>query len=237
MVVYSAILAEQTSFFDVFQKAISPARLDVYRSAGGGESEAISRYFWNVALSEALYPTLQTLEVALRNSIHHAACESYNSRSWFDGPNSPLLRFEREAVEAAKQVLTRHQKTPEDGRIIAELNFGFWTSLFNRRYEQVLWPRMLEPVFPHMPRRIRTRRNLSNRFNDVRKLRNRVFHHERIIHLQDLPRVHGEIIEAIGWISPVLKSCAGRIDRFPHVHGNGLVEVRDAIRSLESEMG
>ena len=190
-----------------------------------------------MALSEALYPTLQTLEVALRNSIHHVACESYSNRLWFDGPDSPLLRFEREAVDAAKQVLNRHQKELEDGRIVAELNFGFWTSLINRRYEQVLWPRMLKPVFPYMPRRIRTRRNLSNRFNDIRKLRNRVFHHERIVHLQDLPRVHFEIIEAIGWINPVLKTCVSRIDRFPHVYGNGLVEIRQAIHSLEIENG
>lgn len=183
-------------------------------------------------LSEALYPTLQTLEVALRNTVHQAASSAYNNSLWFDGPNTPLQRFEREAVVTAKDYLARRHKPIEDGRVVAELNFGFWTSLFNRRYEQVLWPRMLQPAFPHMPRRLRTRRNLSNRFNDIRKLRNRVFHHERIIHLQELSRVHTEIIEAIGWISPTLQAFVCKIDRFPHVHGNGLVEARSLIRSL-----
>jgi len=199
---------------------------------GDGESEAIAKYCWNVGLSEALYPTLQTLEVALRNSIHQAASASYNNCLWFDDPSSPLLRFEREAVEAVKCILNRRHKPIEDGRVVAELNFGFWTSLFNRRYEQVFWPRMLKRAFPHMPRRIRTRRNLSNRFNDIRKLRNRVFHHERIIHMQDLPRVHTEIIEAIGWISPVLQRYVREVDRFPHLHGNGLVEARSLVRLL-----
>lgn len=220
------------SFFDRFRLAISPERLEVYRHRGDGDAETIARYCWNVSLSEALYPTLQTLEVALRNTVHHAASDSYQNEMWFDGSRSPLRRTEKEALDTAKETLSRRQRPMEPGRIVAELNFGFWTSLFNRRYEQVLWPAMLKAAFPDMPRRLRTQRNLSNRFNDIRKLGNRVFHHERIIHKENLPRVHAEITEAIGWISPVLHAYVIKVDRFPHLHGNGLVEARAMIDAV-----
>lgn len=198
----------------------------------GGDLDAIARYGWNVMLAESLYPTLQTLEVALRNTIHQAACRAYHSDMWFDGEKSPLHEYALETIGGAKAALMRWKKPLEADRIVAELNFGFWTSLLNSRYDHVLWPKLLKPAFPYLPAYARTRRILSGRFNDIRKLRNRVFHHERIIHLQELPRVHAEIIEAIGWINPTLKTFACEVDRFPHVHGKGLVEVRALIRSV-----
>jgi hypothetical protein len=92
-------------------------------------------------------------------------------------------------VTEAKSKLTDASKSITPGRIVAELNLGFWTSLFNAYYEQKgasdprLWPRLLLAVVPRMPRRQRTRRNLVRYLNDIRALRNRVFHHEPIWNL------------------------------------------------------
>ena len=100
--------------------------------------------------------------------------------NWFDDVEIIHHRHEVDALEKARTKLRRERKRPDVGRIIAELNFGFWTSLLDRRYEQVLWPAMIKQVFPHMPRRQRTRVNLVERFNEVRQLRHRIFHHESI---------------------------------------------------------
>lgn len=47
----------------------------------------MTRYVWNVALCEALYATIQHLEVALRNAIHNACTHEFGSDLWFDDPS------------------------------------------------------------------------------------------------------------------------------------------------------
>ncbi len=150
-----------------------------------------------MALSESLYPVLQALEVTLRNSIHGAACHHFGRDDWYNDHH--IIRHPNDvgALDKAKGILTRQHKALDSGRIIAELNFGFWTSLLDRRYEQVLWPQLIKAAFPHMPKRIRTRRVLSQRFHKVRQLRNRIFHHEPIWYWQDLPQQHEQILECV----------------------------------------
>ncbi|WP_177420368.1 Abi family protein [endosymbiont of Lamellibrachia barhami] len=77
-------------------------------------------------------------------------------------------------------MLSRQHKVLNPGRIIAELNFGFWSSMLDKCYEQVLWPQLIKTAFPYMPRKIRTRKVLSQQFHKIRQLRNRIFHHEPI---------------------------------------------------------
>jgi hypothetical protein len=61
---------------------------------------------------------------------------------------------------------------------------GFWTALFNAPYERALWnPPMLgllDDTFPFVPRRSRSRRRLFQHLDTIRRLRNRMFHHEPI---------------------------------------------------------
>ena len=56
---------------------------------------------------------------------------------------------------------------------------------------------------------------------EVRALRNRVFHHEPVWHYQDLQRRHGLIIETIGWINPAMRRFVEMLDRFPETYAKG----------------
>ena len=185
-------------------------------------------------LCEALYPSLQILEIALRNTLDRVLTDKYGTTRWFEPPRSPLARWEQTAVEKAREAIEKRSKTVTPGRLVAELNFGFWTSLLDRRYEhgQILWPGLLKPAFGHMPRRIRTRRNLARRLNGARTLRNRVFHHERILHWEDLSLRHAEIMETVGWISPELQAIARVVDRYDQVRASGLAECCDRLDAL-----
>jgi hypothetical protein len=82
-----------------------------------------------------------------------------------------------------------------------------------------------------MPNSQRTRKTLSTRFNRIRTLRNRIFHHGRIIHWKDLPQQHTEILEAIGWISPELKELTEKLDTFPATYAAGIAPWTEKIRS------
>lgn len=184
-----------------------------------------------MALSESLYPVLQVLEVALRNSIHSAASHYFGRNDWYNDHHI-IHSKDVGALDKAKGILTRQRKPLEPGRIIAELNFGFWTSLMDRRYEQVLWPQLIKIAFPYMPKKVRTRRVLSRRFNKIRRLRNRIFHHEPIWYWQDLPQQHEQILEAISWIEPAVKELVMTIDRFPQIYQNSLQNIEQQLEKF-----
>ncbi|GMR16712.1 MAG: hypothetical protein BMS9Abin31_1081 [Gammaproteobacteria bacterium] len=151
--------------------------------------------------------------------------------NWFED-NTIIQYRDQASIEKAKQALLRQKKKLEPGRIIAELNFGFWTSLLDKRYEQTLWPALIKASFPHMPKTSRTRKNLSKRFNKIRHLRNRIFHHEPIWYWQDLAQQHLQILDALTWIDPAMQDLAGAIDRFPDVYQNGLKDIENKLKQF-----
>jgi hypothetical protein len=172
-----------------------------------------------VALSESLYPSLQMLEIALRNAIHQSASQNFGRGDWFDDPHIiPIQSHEEHAVQKARDTLRKNKKSTDVSHVISELTFGFWTGLLSRRYEQALWPKLLRATFPAMPRSMRTRAEASKRFEQIRKLRNRIFHHEPISHWQDLALQHQHLRQALTWIRPEADAFLAKIDRFPQVY-------------------
>ena len=209
----------QAEFFSNLTLAISKDRFAPYYSASGqSESEACGLYAWNLALCESLYPALNCLEISLRNSIHEAAAKQFSAVNWFQ------IYLEKEELDTVNQLLNdlnNRRKTVRSSDLVANLTLGFWLGLFRTRYEQVLWPKLLEPVFPNSPRSERTRQKVYVRLDKIRRLRNRVFHHEPIWHWSDLPQQHQQILETIGWISPDMLAMTRLLDRFSSVYTRG----------------
>lgn len=61
----------QANFAQQLTQALSTERLDAYRGRlppPTSNLQLLGRYAWNMALSESLYPSLQMLEIALRNT-------------------------------------------------------------------------------------------------------------------------------------------------------------------------
>jgi hypothetical protein len=183
----------------------------------------MARYLWNVALSEALYPSLHVVEVALRNSLDRAVGTHLADQEWLvhseaGSPTSRFLEIRAQGMVAeAYDMLERAKKPVEQGRIVAELSFGFWTSLLNRRYDQGLWPAHLKNAFPGAPRSRRTRSTFSRRFNAIREVRNRVSHHEPIWYRETLAADHEDIIEACKWLEPSSILLLQQADRFSRI--------------------
>ena len=202
------------------QESVSNERLRPYLkvSPEGDQAQAFALYLWNLRLSESLYPSLQGTEIALRNSIHQAACEAFGDDFWF---RTKLIEREKATVLRLDTILRTGTRGISPGRYVAEFPFGFWVGLFRGDYEQVLWTRMLPSVFPFAPRRFRRRDELHSRLDRIRRLRNRVFHYEPIWHLPDLPEQHRLILETIGWISPAMLEMTLLLDRFDSVYTRG----------------
>ena len=212
-------------------KVLSPPRLEAYRlSPSDPPRVLIGRYRWNVALCMSLYAPLGYLEVAFRNSLHDALVATYGAPAWYDLVPGWLLAREQDKIAAAKVELSKRNAPLSPDRLVAELNFGFWTSLLSGSYEQVIWPKLLKPVFPHMPRRARTRHTVAGRMNKIRHLRNRVFHHEPIWHWKDLRQQHAALEETIRWFEPALSRILPDAHTFDEVHGKGSVAFEMDVR-------
>ena len=213
-------------------EAVSSARLDAYkRVVDDSPLHAIQRYLWNTALSEALYPALQGVEIGLRNALDSAVTQARGENWLFDG--SVLLPREQITVQdmvkrlgsIADSEVTRHT-------CLGGLGFGFWTALLSRSYEGVMWPELTAVAFPLVPRRMRSRSELGSRANAVRKLRNRVSHHEPIWHWPELESQHCAAEELIRWLSPELAACVAVVDRFGDVYGAGWRQHADAVAAM-----
>jgi hypothetical protein len=122
-------------------------------------------------------------------------------------------------------------KPVEPGRLVAELTFGFWTTLFDVHCEntRTLWPRLFaHKIFAHAPKRFRNRKALSPLLNRARHLRNRAFHHEPIWHWRDLREQHATL-DLVGWTSPPLRDTVEALDRFDAVYAAGLDPFREIV--------
>jgi hypothetical protein len=83
--------------------------------------EAIRLYERNTSLSEALYGLLQGLEVALRNSMHHALSLGLAREDWYDAVLWQVAQ--QEQLANAKESLHRKAKPMTPGGMVAELTF------------------------------------------------------------------------------------------------------------------
>ena len=213
-------------------------RLARYRHAGATDREVAINYLWNIALSESLYPSLHVLEISLRNAIHNAAAAEFGSELWFD--EAGLLRKRQpDDIVKAKLNVARNNKSQTSGRIVAELSFGFWTTLLSSTYDLHFWRRnkyaILRTSFPffsspHSSRSLSQRRiHIHQRYNAIRTLRNRIFHFEPIWDYPNLSERRADILEAIGWINPQLRDTVDRHDRFEKVMRDGQTEVEQML--------
>lgn len=176
-------------------RSLSPERLSPYvAKSDGNKLAAIRLYERNITLSESLYGVLQCLEIALRNAIDRTLNESVGM-SWYD--RIPLYHLHA-TIGQAKLKLTADEKSHDPGRMVAELTFGFWTSLMGPKFAAELWNPHLHRAFPF--KRLQ-RKEAHRRLDRIRKLRNRVAHHEPILD-RDLDRDYRDILDTIGWICP-----------------------------------
>ncbi len=209
-----------SGFFERLNRTLSPARFGSYKKQTGHDHDALCKYVWNTLICEALYPSFQILEVGFRNALHSEIAKRSGDQTWLMNGGVFLYEDERDVIAKSRSsALSRIPALSED-ILVAEMNFGFWTTLLDARYDTI-WHKIIKEVFPNMPRSSRTRKEASKSMNTVRRLRNAALHHHSIWHWSDLQRQHGEMHELIYWICASASKLAKEIDRFPLVYSQG----------------
>jgi len=200
---------------------ISPERLGPYERAAGDPDRALALYVWNLEASAAFFADLGVLEVALRNACHDQLrawnAQQGRTRPWYDHPVLDDRR--RGDVAEARRRVRQGRGTETEGRVIAELAFGFWRQLHAARYEAVLWTPALRRAYPRLqPRR---RSAVYDRLDHLNTLRNRIAHHEPV-HGHDVGRtgkdlggLHADLVELLAWINPPVATWLVARSRLP----------------------
>ena len=156
---------------------------------------AIRLYERNTELSEALYGVVQGLEITLRNAVHNTLSATHGEE-WYE--KISLLESEGVALAEAKKNIEDRIEQVTPGRIVAELNFGFWVRLFSGEYHRTLWGPSFSKIIPLKL----DRRAVYDRLKDIKTLRNRIAHHNRIIgQSKTVAVLYKETLETIGWFS------------------------------------
>lgn len=171
-----------------FETALSPERFARYVNwAGGNRARALELYSLNTKLSESLYTPLQALELALRNRIHAVMSETFSDR-WLESEEIILIANQRRQIAEAKCELERDKpgSSTIPGKIVAAVSFSFWTAMFSKDYE-TLWRSHLNAIASKVDGKGYLRKSFSRPLGRIRTLRNRIAHHEPILHwrLQD----------------------------------------------------
>jgi hypothetical protein len=212
------------------QQFLSIHRLAPYHLPGETSDTAFARYQWNIRLAEALLPSINYLEIGLRNGLDKAISSIYG-QDWILTPPYQLRMSEddKEQIQNLQNSIQRIKGYPaKHDDILAVLGFGFWISFFHKRYIPGLWSRgknPLETIFPYMPNALRTREQIFTRLRTIKTLRNRIAHHEPIWKMTPTAdETHRICLEIISGISVAAANELVEIDRFSAVYAQGLKE-------------
>ena len=180
-------------------RAISSDRLKPYLVKARGDLwVALHLYIRNQELSEALYGVVQVYEVLLRNATHEKLSSGFGNANWWD--SAALRDRERDDIREAEQKILERAVSVTTGRIVAELNLGFWTNLYSNYYEHSLWVQHLRVLFPIAI----ARKRVHERLAEIKILRNRIAHHETLIR-RDVQQDYENLLATIRWMSPTLR--------------------------------
>ena len=181
------------------ERAISAERLKPYLVRARGDIWiALQLYIRNQQLSEALYGVVQGYEVFLRNATDNALKKGFGSDNWWE--LASLRERERDDIEDAKKSIAGRAVEATPGRIVAELNLGFWTNLYSNYYEHMLWVPYLRGLFPMSM----SRKKLHERLDFLKIHRKRIAHHETLTR-RNIQQDYEYLLETIGWISPTVR--------------------------------
>lgn len=157
------------------KNALSHPRLATYEKYTQNTEQALSLYQWNLQISSALFECLAVCEVVIRNAVANAMQAEHGADWAFN------VRFVRSMQQNRRnELLNARQETTE--QTICELPFVFWQGFFTVRFDDEIWKKHWAVALPNAKhadlQAMRT--EVFENLEKIRKLRNRIAHHEPI---------------------------------------------------------
>ena len=196
------------------RSTLSESRLKPYLAACSDEAAGLRAYERNIFLSARYLVAAHFCEIALRNELNDMLRHEMGE-NWLHQKGA-LLPAQQGQLAIAEKRLRQDGKQPLNDNLVSELPFGFWVGLLGRKYEyrQQYWRKVFHRGFVNRPRGME-RAELYENFNAVRRYRNRIAHHERILHRKPEKSLN-RCLRTIGWICSRTENWArGLIARMP----------------------
>lgn len=195
---------------------ISAPRFATYlRAAGNDPAKALTLYQWNLDISAALITPLHICEVAIRNGVAEAIAMVHGENwPWSEGflISLPVPKRGRD-YNPAKNLRSVASQHGTAGKVVAELKFAFWERLFTKGQDDRLWKPYFRECFPGAPDEppvSKLRQTAHENLVTIRRLRNRIAHHEPIFS-RNIAEEYAHICEMIGWRNQVAVAWVGRV--------------------------
>lgn len=212
--VFSNLLSLGTKDLASVSNTLTHVRLTKYlHFAKQNTQKAMLLYVMNSRLAGTFMTDLHYVEVALRNKFDAELTNTFGNWLWNPTFLNLLSAKHKGVIDKAKRDAARNlppHTTPLPGKVVAELTFGFWHMLTDRRYEHTLWVPCLHKAFPRRPAPRRS--DFNRQLEELRHLRNRIAHHEPIFHT-NLVENHTQIIEVLSLLCPETNSMMVKTSR------------------------
>ena len=203
-------MSYSTNEIRALPQIISTPRFETYLRASQNDIiVALKLYQWNLEISAAFIVPLQICEVAARNGVVTALEQKYG-QNWHlvesfkaslpkGGGYNAFKDFQRTSSKLSTTgILT-------SGRVVANVKFAFWETMLTQRHDIRLWNSYLNIAFPYIDKTNpvhKTRGIINTNLKNIRKLRNRIAHHEPIF-TRNISAEYERILKIIDWCCPV----------------------------------
>ena len=181
-------------------------------------------YYANARVAQSFQPLLSFFEVILRNQLHYALAAHFNDVQWLINQKTSFMSdpslthtvkktgkvmvndFLKKEVERSERTLIGKKRNVTAGRVIAELNLGFWNSLYETHHYALLKGVPCK-IFKSLPTGY-GRKEVNNAIQEIRTLRNRVSHNEplcfsnKAYDMTYAKEMYGKINDFLSWINP-----------------------------------
>ncbi|WP_166645315.1 MULTISPECIES: Abi family protein [Microbacteriaceae] len=198
------------------QRLLGTARLATYLTAAKGDlNRAADLYLWVTQVSGALHGQISFVEIAVRNAID-AQLAIWNTARGFgadwtaaQGTADPLYTLLRKQLEDARGRADvearergsnhrRHGVAATHDDVVAQLMFGSWVKVIrpvsrteSPARQQRLWAAGVSLAFPHASSDDMSRIAIGDQLDTLRRLRNRVAHHDNLLEVALKHRLNG----------------------------------------------
>ena len=208
-----------------FSKLYSNARVSRFvKAANGDRRKAQKMYYANARVAQSFQPLLSFFEVILRNQLHYALAAHFNDVQWLINQKTGFMSdpslthtvkktgkvmvndFLKKEVERSERTLIGKKRNVTAGRVMAELNLGFWNSLYETHHYALLKGVPCK-IFKSLPTGY-GRKEVNNAIQEIRTLRNRVSHNEplcfsnKAYDMTYAKEMYGKINDFLSWINP-----------------------------------
>lgn len=163
--------------YENIANTLSHSRLATYKKFAKDQHHALLLYRWNLQISSALLECLAMCEISMRNAVATAIQSTYGDKwAW---NTAFLTSLQKNAKEPLVKI---NEKFDAIDKIIPELPFYFWQSIFTARFDSKIWQHALVATLPNADHSDlkHLRETVFNDLEKIRKLRNRIAHHEPV---------------------------------------------------------